>query len=208
MKPIIALKNMLTSGSIALGLALMLLTTICHAQPHNVVYWNGDSTNLPTLASSSYDVVIVDFVTPDQNCDLSWGGSTPNGGLPSDIGTSIQTLHNAGKNVLVSLGGSDVQSWQYASCVGNVGNLVSQITNIVVANGFNGADIDFEDTNAFLNSWDPNYSGYDGVQFLVQLTIGLYGQLPQGQNIITHAPQSPYWYPVGDPKEPLNNHSQ
>ena len=199
MRPLIALKTTLKPGSIALALALMLLTTICHAQ-HNVVYWNGDSTYLQTLATSYYTDVIVNFVTPDQNCDLSWGGSTPNGGLPSDIGTSIQTLHNAGKNVLVSFGGSDVQSWQYASCAGNVQNLVSQIAGIVAANDFNGADIDFEDTNAFLNSWDPYYSGYDGVQFLVQLTIGLYGQLPQGQNIITHAPQSPYWYPVGDPK--------
>ena len=211
MKPHTALKNKLKSGGIALALALM-LTTICHAQ-HNVIYWNGDSTNLQTLASSSYDVVIVDFVTPDQNCDLSWGGTTPNGGLPSDIGTSIQTLHlvNPYKIVLVSFGGADnvdpntgedYTSEGYQACSYNMSYLVNQLQTIANTNGFDGVDIDFEDTNAFLNSSDPNHADYDGVAFLVQLTVYLYDNMvtANGINIITHAPQSPYWFPVGDPE--------
>jgi len=71
-----------------------------------------------------------------------------------------------------------------------VDNLANQIATFVTSNGFDGVDIDFEDTNAFENA-----AGYDGVDFLTQLTDDLYSQLPQYQNIVTHAPQTPYWFP-------------
>ena len=48
------MKSILKPGAIALGLALMPLTTLCYGQappnyrgpPHNVIYWDGDSTEL------------------------------------------------------------------------------------------------------------------------------------------------------------------
>ena len=67
-------------------------------------------------------------------------------------------------------------------------NLASQIATFVTQNGFDGVDIDFEDTSGF-----DGTGGYDGVDFLTQLTDDLYSQLPKYQNIITHAPQTPYW---------------
>ncbi|MBV8570405.1 MAG: ricin-type beta-trefoil lectin domain protein [Acidobacteriaceae bacterium] len=183
----------------------MPLTPLCYGQayyagpPHNVIYWDGDSTTLQTLAASPYTDVIVDFVMPDSNCNLSWDG-----GEPDNLATSIQTLHQSGKTVLVSFGGSeqydkwgnDITSPTYKACYnGNIGYLVNQLTGIVTGNSpigpqgasFDGVDIDFEDTSSF-----QNQAGYDGVDFLTQLTNGLYNQLPQ-LSIITHAPQTPYW---------------
>ena len=197
------MKNILKPTSIALGLGLTLATlsfgqlpyTSTASPPHNVIYWDGDSTNLQTLASSAYTDVIVDFITPDQNCNLSNNslGSGSNGGLPGDIASSIQALHQAGKTVLVSFGGQDdvqanvdVTSQGYQACYGNIGYLVNQIQTIVSSNGFDGVDIDFEDNSGFTGN-------YNGVDFLTQLTNNLYSGLPAWQNIITHAPQTPYW---------------
>jgi hypothetical protein len=191
------MKNTLTSGSITLGLGLM-LTTLCYSQspipPHNVIYWNNDpSTNVQTLAASYYTDVIANFVTVvDSNCDLSGSPLGP---------TSIQTLHSAGKTVLVSFGGgeqydnsgNDITSEYYQACYNsNMGYLEQQLVSIVINNGFDGVDIDFEDTNSFTGNL-----GYDGVLFLIQLTKDLYSQLQQNGlqwPIITHAPQTPYWF--------------
>jgi hypothetical protein len=47
-------------------------------------------------------------------------------------------------------------------------------------------DIDYEDSSGFTGS-------YDGIGFLTTLTSALAEALPSGQNIVTHAPQTPYW---------------
>src|SRR5262249_910278 len=81
------LKHRFKPGPIALGLGLM-LTTLCYGQasyagpPHNVIYWDGytGDGSLQTLVYSAYTDVIVNFVVPDQNCNLSSSG--PNGDLP------------------------------------------------------------------------------------------------------------------------------
>jgi hypothetical protein len=109
------MKTILKAAFFALGFALM-LTPLCYGQatyegpPHNVIYWNGDTSNnqLQTLASSAYTDVIVNFVVPDGNCNVS--------GFTGDIQTIIQTLHQAGKTVLVSFGGSDATSAGYQAC--------------------------------------------------------------------------------------------
>jgi hypothetical protein len=171
-----------------LGLALM-MTPLCYGQasysgpPHNIIYWDGDPDNLQALVSSPLTDVIVYFAVPNGNCFLSWEG-----GEPANLQNSIQALHNAGKTVLASFGGSDVQSSQYRACYGNMGYLLSQLNWVVTAYGFDGVDIDFEDTDAFKGK-----TGYDGVDFLTQLTNDLYYELPQWHNIITHAPQTPYF---------------
>src|SRR5262249_24385125 len=102
-----------------------------------------------------------------------------------------QALQNAGKNVLISFGGATFPSFAYKSYARNVNGLVNQmINNFVTPYGFNGVDIDFEDSSAFMTGVP-----YDGIGFLISLTNGLAQALPAGQNIITHAPQTPYWDP-------------
>jgi chitinase len=174
------------------------LTRLCYGQsqanfqgpPHNVIYWNGDTSNgqLQTLASSAYTDVIVNFVVPDSNCNLSAGDPNNNGNLPGDIVNSIQTLHQAGKTVLVSFG--DANSAAYKACYfnGPPAPIASgQLYTIVRNNGFDGVDIDFEDTSAF-----KGQAGYDGVAFLTQITNQLHDSLPQW-SIITHTPLESYW---------------
>jgi chitinase len=174
------------------------LTPLCYGQsqanlqgpPHNVIYWNGDTSNgqLQTLASSAYTDVIVNFVVPDSNCNLSAGDPNNNGNLPGDIQNSIQTLHQAGKTVLVSFG--DGNSAAYKACYfnGPPAPIVSgQLYSIVRNNGFDGVDLDFEDTSAFQGK-----AGYDGVAFLTEITNQLHDSLPQW-SIITHAPEESYW---------------
>ena len=56
--------------------------------------------------------------------------------------------------------------------------------------GFNGIDLDFEDTQAFQSN-----STYNGVHFASQLTIDLRNQLG-GNYLITHAPQTIYLDPA------------
>ena len=109
------------------------------------------------------------------------------GAFDDNLQSNIQTLKKAGKNVLISLGGgAGFPSSAYQSYAQNVNGLVNQLVNFVTSNGFNGVDIDYEDDNGFTGK-------YDGIGFLSALTSGLAQALPSGQNIITHAPQTPYW---------------
>lgn len=87
---------------------------------------------------------------------------------------------------LISFGNSPSAAYQ-ACYYSGVDSLASQIAKYVTDNGFDGVDIDFEDTSGF-----DGTGGYDGVDFLTQLTDDLYSRLPQFQNIITHAPETPY----------------
>ena len=140
--------------------------------------WRGSET-LP------YTDVIVAFLVPDDNLNLHGSGGAFNDNLQS----SIQTLQNAGKNVLISLGGgAGFPSSAYESYAQNVNGLVEQLVGFVTSNGFNGVDIDYEDDAGFTGT-------YDGTGFLIALTNGLAQALPSGQNIITHSPQTPYWDP-------------
>lgn len=158
------------------------------AQPRNVIYYNSNanSISLTGIANLSYTDVIVAFLVPDSNLNLYLAGGVS---LP-DLENDIRVLQNAGKNVLISLGGGagfPSSAWQ--SYAQNPGELVNQLVDDwVTAYGFNGVDIDYED--------DAGFTGiYNGVAFLSAITSGLAQALPSGQNIITHAPQTPYWDP-------------
>jgi chitinase len=108
------------------------------------------------------------------------------GAFNGNLQDNIRALQNAGKNVLISFGGGVFPSSAYQSYAQNVDGLVVQIADFVTTYGFNGVDIDYED--------DAGFTGiYDGIGFLNALTSGLAEALPSGQNIITHAPQTPYW---------------
>ena len=137
--------------------------------PRNVIYYN-DGSNPISLAGISglpYTDIILAFLVPDGNLNLmGQGGAFDSNGNPNP--NDIQTLQNAGKNVLISVGG-DTQyfpssAWQqYAQ---DVNGLVEQLVGYVTANGLNGVDIDYEDDNGFTGT-------YDGITFLIDLTNGL-----------------------------------
>jgi chitinase len=112
------------------------------------------------------------------------------GAFNSNLQANIKALQDAGKNVLISFGGAaGVPSSAYESYAQNVDGLVEQLVSFVTGNGFSGVDTDVEDDAGFTGA-------YDGVRFLIALTNGLAQALPAGQDIITHAPQTPYWDPA------------
>jgi chitinase len=165
--------------------------------PRNVIYYD-DNSNPISLAGISglpYTDVILAFLVPGSDYNLvGQGGAFDSAGNPDP--DAIQALQNAGKNVLISVGG-DIKSflssdWQHYAQ--DVNGLVEQLVRYVTANGLNGVDIDYEDDSGFTDA-------YDGVTFLTSLTNGLAQNLPPGQNIITHAPQPPYF----DPDARFNN---
>jgi len=154
----------------------------------NVIYYSSNANQIPLagIANLPYTDIIVAFLVPDGNLNLVGAG----GAFDDNLQSNIQTLQNAGKNVLISFGGATFPSSAYQSYAQDVNGLVGQIVNFVTSNGFNGVDIDYEDSSGF-----DGTGGYEGIGFLSALTSGLAQALPAGQNIITHAPQTPYWDP-------------
>jgi chitinase len=152
--------------------------------PRNVIYFNSKANPIPLagIGNLPYTDVIVAFLVPDDNLNLVGAGGAFDSNLPSNI----QALKQAGKNVLISLGGATFPSCAYQSYAQNVDALVNQILDFVTSHGFDGVDVDYEDDAGFTGA-------YDGIGFLSALTSGLAQALPPGQNIITHAPQTPYW---------------
>jgi chitinase len=171
--------------------------------PRNVIYYNDTKYPLSDLANTAYTDVIVGFVEPSKNPDGSWvmrdDGKSIVVQFPTDgiLGNDISKLRNAGMNVLLSVGGQFPGAWvsqnaspknAYVQYSQSVYDLAVQIAFLVVSYGYSGVDIDYEDNSGF-----DGTGGYDGVQFLVDLSSQLFQLLPPGQNIITHAPQTPYW---------------
>src|ERR1700747_2500824 len=147
--------------------------------PRNIIYFDSKANQIPLegIAELPYTDVIVGFLVPDANLDLHGAG----GAFSKDLQSNIQTLQNAGKNVLISVGGGGgFPSSAYQSYAQNVNGFVNQIVNFVNTYGFTGVDIDYEDSSGFTGS-------YDGVGFLIALTSALVEALPAGQNIVTHA---------------------
>jgi chitinase len=185
--------------------------------PHNVIYWFNQNNNPQTIlqsltsacdpnngpgsGSGCYTDVILSSIFPNPNCTANsgFGPLLEAGGfsdLLSDLGSYVQQLHAAGKTVLISFGGSgpNLTSGSYANCYyNNMTGLVQAIVDFVNQYSFDGVDIDFEDTTAFGNGPGGGTEQYDGVQFLEQLTTDLGQQLSFPRNIITHAPQTPYF---------------
>jgi chitinase len=155
--------------------------------PRNVIYFSSRANQIPLagIGDLPYTDVIIAFLVPDDDLNLHGSG----GAFDENLQSNIQILQNAGKNVLISLGGGKgFPSSAYESYAQNVNELVEQLVSFVTSNGFNGVDIDYEDDAGFTGT-------YDGIEFLIALTNGLAQALPSGQNIITHAPQTPYWDP-------------
>jgi chitinase len=161
------------------------------APPRNVIYVDRKNSQIPLagIANVPYTDVILSFLYPDENFNLQLSGPI----FDDNLTFNIQTLQDAGRNVLISFGGAldtedcdDLlaQAYLYWEGGSNISGLVTQIVNIVVQYGFDGIDIDYEDNRGFTGT-------YDGVAFLSQLTSSLCDQLPG--RIITHAPQVAYW---------------
>jgi len=154
---------------------------------------------VPTSYTTGPNVIAISFWTTGGAVDASAVWSNPTSYIPSNCGYGsdtasiqqalIQLYHSNGISLIVSaFGSTDYPTSQdpTATC--------TSLAQFVLANNLDGVDIDYEDTGAF-------QSGI-GAQWLITCTQTLRQYLPQGQYIITHAPQGPYFttanlYPDG-----------
>jgi chitinase len=145
--------------------------------------WDG---NVTSLIDSPTKIYIFSFLIVTSTNGGSFQLTIADGvyQLTSSI---VDKLHNAGKVVLLSFGGASMDWNIYRNLALNVGSLVDQLVSIVTDLGVDGIDIDYEDTAGLMGT-----AGYNGIDFLVNLTNKLEEKLPKGSNIITHSPQGPY----------------
>lgn len=181
------------------------LTYICH-----LTSWTGtgvpNALGIPGFTNNTsgnpYNYVAHTFwLYPNNPADaaLVWSdivnrlgsGVSPYGTTTAEIQTTLKkNFTDAGTKLLVSAFGAT----QTPTTSGfSVTDCATQLANFVIANQYDGVDIDWEDTKAF------NAAG-DGENWLISFTTLLRSLLPAG-SIITHAPQAPYFgatlYPQG-----------
>lgn len=151
-----------------------------------VIYYHDAHYPLASIASTPFTHVILAFLVPGASDPAN---VEPSGNL-ADVWPDVPKLQQAGKKVLISLGGATATYAAYQALAADVPGLVQQIVELVDQRGLDGVDIDFEDTVGFESG-----SPYDGVSFLVELSQQLAAALPAGRNLLTHAPQPPYLSP-------------
>jgi len=111
----------------------------------------------------------------------------------------VDQWRTEGKKVILSFGGAGMGGswsgdknycWEY--CFGKEEYVISQLKTIVEDQHFDGVDIDYE--YFYENSQQyrlPHANGPSARKFIKDVTVGLKQQLPDGQNIVTHAPMEP-----------------
>lgn len=186
--------------------------------------------DMSNLSNSPYTTFIDGFILPAASSTVASPllqfdtmGSNFNPNNQSELSAAfvsgINSVESAGKNVLLSFGGSTVSAADYGKFAASpqaTAELASLLTAYVTGGssymdatgatrsintyagstrfgGFNGIDIDFEDSQSFLTN-----GSYNGVTFLSNLTLDLSNDFKAatqstGKNyILTHAPQTPY----------------
>jgi len=141
-----------------------------------------------TAASVGYNVVIISFYLSTKgpvDLALNWAA------LPSSTKqNAIQQIHASGGVVLVSLGGSTDTPYTQ-----NAYNLGAQVAAWAKSNYLDGVDFDLENlSKGFLAG---SYTGPETVEWFSNITLGARSVLGSS-GIITHAPQAPYFGPIGD----------
>ncbi|WBX77728.1 glycosyl hydrolase family 18 protein [Tenacibaculum ovolyticum] len=158
-----------------------------------ITYYNNGTISLTSATNLPYTDIILAFLytTPNNPLTLSIAGgiaaATSPPELTQTIIDTIKELKAKGQKVLISFGGAQMNWETYKNIVGHEQELAKSIAKFVKDNNLDGVDIDFEDTASFNGT-----AGYDGVNFLIQLTQALRSELPSPQYLITHAPQPPY----------------
>ena len=161
------------------------------AAPRFVVYYNSKASPLAAAAETRFTHVILSFLGASADAQ-GYHGLTP----PPHIAgqwDDVETLHAAGKRVLISFGGGLMNETHYRHLAGHESELAREIADFVTARGLDGIDLDFE-ASAMLHTERPPGIA-DGRAFLVSLTHELRQRLPRPRYTISHAPQAPYLDP-------------
>jgi hypothetical protein len=166
-----------------------------------MIAYLGNWQSCPTIEQlNQYTHIMVAFAvtytwSPDKNqcsetCEIATPPICDNAANP-DL---IQSLHDAGKKVILSFGGAGMggswagdsnDCWEY--CFGREEQVVDRLVQISSELGVDGIDIDYE----YYYEDNQNGSGFakgqQAIDFLSHVTTGLRSKLPEGA-IVTHAP--------------------
>ena len=123
--------------------------------------WDGGTPFIPLAqVDSSWDVINVSFaepVTPGSgNGNMKFAVADKNGYSLAQFKKDVKTLHAKGKKVVLSIGG--YEGYFYLADANAVSTFVSQINALVDEYGFDGIDIDLEQSSIAMDSGnDPDF---------------------------------------------------
>ncbi|WP_169307143.1 glycoside hydrolase family 18 protein [Ferrimonas sediminicola] len=162
-------------------------------QPKLVSYFAGGPLPLHRALDRPYTHLILAYLTSNEqspftlalSADLAAQATPPR--FDAEINRAVRRLQQQGVKVMVSFGGPAMTTSAYRQLAGQESYLAYILAQFVVANELDGIDIHWEDAAAFIGQ-----GGYDGVEFLTQLTRALRRELPGDRYLIAHSPQPPY----------------
>lgn len=167
------------------SLSLPPRSTTSFSPPYFVVYTDAGPDPAPPVESiQGFNVVIMSFLLSTGAADMahSWAA------MGKDAQSAIKDQYKAaGIKLLVSAFGSTEQPTTSGA---DPTALAQTMAAWVKENQVDGIDIDWEDDDAM------NKADGSAETWLVTFTKELRAQLPQGQYILTHAPQAP-WLSTG-----------
>lgn len=158
-----------------------------------------EALGLPNGPTNGPNVIALSFWTTGSVADAVSVWSSLNMYIPENCGYGsssseiqrnlIQKFHANGVKVIVAAFGATNNPTSEDPT-----QVCTNIAQFVLANNLDGVDLDYEDSNAFERGV--------GAQWLITCTKVIRQYLPQGQYILTHAPQGPYFttgpnYPDG-----------
>jgi len=160
--------------------------------PYKVIYiddgnWNSPQTSIINAANAGFNVIILAFYMHTGPSDFltAWQG------LSNSVKSStIATLHSKGAVLLVSYGGG-ADGNPYTLDAYSAGQTVGKYAK---AQMLDGVDFDLEnfDQGFVVNGHSSEWT----VHWCQNITLGASNAFGSGA-ILTHAPQSPYFGPIG-----------
>jgi len=177
--------------NLQIGQVLCIPSASSSDNDNRLIAYLGNWQNCPSDAQlAKYTHIVVAFAVtyiyqdPKNICDQSCTIGSPVPVCNNDINNDlVAAWRAAGKKVILSFGGAGMggswdglnNCWDY--CFGKEDWVVTQLTNIVENQRFDGVDIDYE----------YFYDTEEQQNFISKVTTGLRASLPTG-SIVTHAP--------------------
>jgi chitinase len=178
---------------LALGsLAVLGSASNCPSSGRKVIYlsyadinWGDFGSTVRSAADAGYNVLIMSFYVSTAHAayDSAQVWQSLGAGGQQD---ALNYVHGKGGCVLLSVGGATDSPFSLDP--NSLGNEVGQYAN---NNNYDGIDFDIENINPGFTA-----NGVDAAQWLVDVTNSARNVLG-GDKTITHAPQGPYFGPVG-----------
>jgi chitinase len=121
---------------------------------HMIGYWEGWNTLPLASVSPNYDIIDCAFGTLGgaDNATVSWSESAESTG---QFQADINTLHQQGKFVILSIGGQNSNKLTLANS-NDVNSFVTSVENLVNTYHFDGIDLDLEQHDLYLQGGDTN----------------------------------------------------